>query len=232
MSVTIQSVRDRILTPGNFGVTFRHGGVGGAANYWDGLTDVWAAYQPKGAASLAASYTDLSGNGNDAGVGVAPDWDAVNGWKFNGSTHYLTTTFVPQNDQSQTMIVQFTNGVPALVRYMCGSFGGTDSRFHLGLTTSGGNRRQYGHGSFTTAATGSNAGNMCVSGSDGYYNGADEVNIANGAFTDPLSVYIGCRHRPTGADDFQAAYIQAFVLCSSTQTAGQIATAAAAMAAL
>ena len=46
-----------------------------------------AAYQPKGAASLAASYSNLANPGTyNAAPGVAPTFDASTGWTFNGST--------------------------------------------------------------------------------------------------------------------------------------------------
>ena len=101
--------------------------AGGEANWWDPNGDglcIWAAYQPKGAANQAASYVDLSGNGNNAGVGVAPGWDAVNGWKFAGTNQYLTTTFIHNRDQTQTMIVQFTN--VGNNGYLCGAYTGAN----------------------------------------------------------------------------------------------------------
>lgn len=67
-------------------------GAGSAANWWEagGATNCVAAYQPKGAASLAASYVNLANPGVfDAAPGVAPTWDAATGWSFNGSTQYL-----------------------------------------------------------------------------------------------------------------------------------------------
>ena len=65
----------------------------------------WAAI---GAASQAASYTDLSGNGNDLGVGVAPTWDAAAGWTFNGSTQWLNTSRVPAADLTETIIIRYS----------------------------------------------------------------------------------------------------------------------------
>jgi hypothetical protein len=52
-------------------------------------SQVVAAYQPKGAASLGDSYVNLANPGtNDAQVGVAPTLDG-SGWVFNGATQYL-----------------------------------------------------------------------------------------------------------------------------------------------
>ena len=67
-----------------------------------------AAYAPKGAASLVASYSNLNAPGtNDAAPGTAPTWDATNGWIFNGTNQYLTTGIVPAAGYS--MIVRFSN---------------------------------------------------------------------------------------------------------------------------
>jgi len=80
-----------------------------------------AAYQPKGAASYAASLTDLSGAGNDAYEGVAPDWDDVSGWRGDGSSMYLKTgiTLKPK-DTTQTTIVRFSDVGSAGNRYVFG----------------------------------------------------------------------------------------------------------------
>lgn len=50
-----------------------------------------AAYQPIGAASLAASYVNLASAGTyDAAPGTAPTFATATGWTFNGTTQYLT----------------------------------------------------------------------------------------------------------------------------------------------
>lgn len=61
-----------------------------------------AVYIPKGAASLADSYIDLTGNGNDAYPGVAPGWNAGDGWIFT-DTKYLETPMVPDDDHSMVV---------------------------------------------------------------------------------------------------------------------------------
>lgn len=85
--------------------------AGGAAKWYlaGGVTPI-AAYQPKGSSSLAASYINLISPGTfDAAPGVAPTWDAVNGWTFNGSTQYLTTGIIPTTNQAYSMMVRFQN---------------------------------------------------------------------------------------------------------------------------
>ena len=205
-----------------------------AANWWDptgaGLC-IWCAYQPKGAASFAASLLDLSGNGNNAsdpGGANTPGWDAVTGWAFNND--YLMTTFVPQNDQSQSMMVQYT-GV-ANNGYLAGSNSGGNIEFNVWPVT-GFATMNMSNGNSGGAAPGMAAGNITVAGNRGYRNGADEgyaIGAYGGATTNATS--IGARYWGGGVSDRIVANIQAFAIYSCTLTAPQVAAVAAAMAAL
>lgn len=70
-----------------------------ASGWWDNdgaISGCLAAWQPIGAASLAASYVNLANPGtNDASPGTAPTFGAATGWTFNGSTQYLNTGLTP-----------------------------------------------------------------------------------------------------------------------------------------
>lgn len=81
--------------------------------WWDNngaILGCVAAYQPKGAASLAASYVNLNNpSTNDAATGVAPTHATLTGWTFNGTTQYLTTGIVPVNNQTWSAIARFSN---------------------------------------------------------------------------------------------------------------------------
>lgn len=69
-----------------------------------------AAYQPIGADSLAASYTNLANAGTyDAAPGVAPGWGASTGWTFNGTTQYLTLG-IPAETKPVSFIMRLTPG--------------------------------------------------------------------------------------------------------------------------
>jgi len=213
----------------------------GAPGWWDPNNEglcVWSAYQPKGAASFAASLVDLSGNGNNAGdPGGAntPGWDAVNGWTFvSVNAEYLTTTFVPQNDQSQSMLGQFTNYGFAAAQYLCGCRGGapTIDRWYIGMRLVAADI-YYGNGGVSNVTPTIAAGNVGVAGNSGYRNGVAEGG-AIGAYgvapTQPL--YIGSANiggGPVGPID---ASIQAFVVYDCTLTAPQMLAVATAMAAL
>lgn len=204
-------------------------------DWWDphGLElSIWAAYQPKDAASLAASYTDLSGNNHDAGVGVAPTWDAINGWKGNDLDQYLTTAFVPADDQSQSFLVQFTNCSDVQAAIFGMNNGSNKALTAIPRYTG---NHYYGNGGGARALAGVYAaGNMGVAGNRAYYNG-----VAEGAVLGPwggaavLPCLILCRNGPGGVPEhFTAAYIQALAIYDTALTAAQVLTIATAMAAL
>jgi hypothetical protein len=196
-------------------------------NWWQAVpVTPWAIYQPKGAASLAASYTDLSGSGHDAGVGVAPAWDAVNGWKFNGTSQYLTTTFVPDTDQSQTALVQFSNVTNdgRLFAFRAAN----DRRFWI-IPDTGGNTVGYANGDEIEKGPLLAAGNLAVAGSEGYRNGAAESITIPGWGGEAGAVFIGAQ---VAGFKHIAAYIQAIAFYASTLTAAQVLTLATEMAAL
>lgn len=87
------------------------GGGGGGDDWWETPTTAnpICVYQPKGAASYADSKTDLSGNGNDATEGTAPGWNATDGWIFDGVDDALNTGM--QTDGTWTFLMQFTDYV-------------------------------------------------------------------------------------------------------------------------
>lgn len=64
-----------------------------ASTWWDNngaIAGCVAAYAPKGAADLAASYVNLANPGTfDTAPGVAPTFNTADGWTFNGSTTKL-----------------------------------------------------------------------------------------------------------------------------------------------
>ena len=218
------------------GVDIHHAGRPGAAaaDWWDPNGDglcVWAAYQPKGAANQAASYVDLSGNGNNAGVGVAPTWDAVNGWKFNGVNQYLTTTFVPQNDQSQSVLVQFTN--VANTGGLVGLRSPIGEYIYIRPNTSG--RCYYIHGAGVPVSTlgGLAAGNSAIAGAVGYRNGAADIALNPFAGGVPaLGLWIAALNNLGAPAFLLLGYIQALAIYDCTLTAPQVLAVAAAMSAL
>jgi hypothetical protein len=197
-----------------------------AARYWyDPFAEslcIWAAYLPRGADDLADSYIDESGEGHNTGVGVAPTWDAVNGWKFNGSTQYLTTTFVPQSDQTQTVIVQFSNVTNQ--GYLVGLWGGTNKVFAI-LPNDFGIRAIYQNGGYFFLAPHLLSGNVAVAGNRGYRNGSQESGyIGAWAGSTSLAINIGAAavDYGEGVDVYMAVHVKALAIYDCILTATQV----------
>ena len=210
--------------------------AGGAAVPWylsGGIlaANCVAAYQPKGAASLAASYVNLANPGTyDAALGVAPTWAAGTGWTFNGSTQWLDTGIVPAGGYS--MLVQFANAVGA-GNHGHGVYAAAGQRFYV-RPRSGGVSRIYGYGDTGQVIAGAPAaGNMAIAGPQGYLNGVADGGAPGAWVATVLSIAIGAENGiglPIG-NWFQGDVIAAAVY-NSTLTAPQVAAVAAAMAAL
>lgn len=78
------------------------------ANWWTagGASGAVFAYQPKSAASYAASKTDLTGNGYTASdTSSFPSWNSTDGWVFDGSGQTLTN-LANANQKPMTVIVR------------------------------------------------------------------------------------------------------------------------------
>jgi len=194
---------------------------------------VYCAYQAKGAPSLALSYTNLANPGtNNAGVGVAPGWTTGAGWQFSGSQH-LTTTFIPALDQSQTVLVQYTNFNLSLYMLLIGSWTGSGSYGRYWLGPAWGAASAIDNGGELFAGTVSAAGNIGFAGNAGYKNGsAVDGSIIAGIVTSTYPMWIGCMNHNGAAENHITAYITALVIYSDTLTAGEVATVSAAMALL
>jgi len=213
-------------------------GQDAAANWWEAAgVAPWAAYQPKGAASFAASLTDLTGNGRDAGDpggGATPGWGAVTGWTFDGIAQYLTTTFVPgvALTQNQSMLIQFTalnasTGVDKLsgvIRSGVNIFGIGEQ---VGASTIYYNGQTVGTGAPPVA------GNLAVAGAQGYRNGAADGGLIGGwSLANGQPIYIGAENNAGVAQFFASYHCTALILYDVTLTAPQVALIAAAIAAL
>lgn len=210
-----------------------------AADWWDPNNEglcIWAAYQPKGAASFAASLLDLSGNGNNAGdPGGAntPAWDAVNGWRFNAA-HYLTTAAQPIQNQTWSMLIQATNvNSGAVNRATAGcKFGGRDFRLAFDYSTPANRVLYSSNGSRLTNPLLAN-GNLCIAGRQGYRNGiADGAAIPVQANVHATTLLIGCESNGGVPGAFFIGDIQAFALYDCVLSGPQVLAVANAMAAL
>lgn len=191
------------------------------------------AYAAKGAASQAASYTNLANPGTyDAQVGVAPSWASGTGWTFNGTTQYLRVLLLPQSGWS--MIVRFSGFSGSGI-----AVGGQDTltntaRFYLSPYLGALGAQVYGYGnSFYSGGALLASGTMAITAALAYRNGA-YIGTGGGTYTNgnAVNVAIGGRWTGSAVDNLSSVSIQALAIYNATVTSGQIAALHTAMLAL
>ena len=223
----------RVLTIGNPGLRIEGALASAVGEWWEvpGKTCV-AAWQPKGAASFAASLVNLAQPGTyDAVSGATdPTWATGSGWTFNGSQH-MATGLTPNQDGSWSVIIQYTDLVTSGYN-SCGIFAyqsGAAREFGVGGYW-GGNQVTYGTGS-KKATKGPQllAGNLCAAGAVGYRNGTFDVALGDAATGTIQAIRLGGE----AVSALRARVVMvAAAIYSSTLAAGEVATLSAAMAAL
>lgn len=148
-----------------------------------------AVYQPKGAASLAASYVNLANPGTyDAAPGVAPTHDAAAGWTLNGSTQYLSTGILPVNNQTWSILARVSGAGNSPYGYVLNT-ATSDSSLYLYPAYSD-NKAYYSSGSYIGVSPNITSGTMAVAANTAYRNGVSDGTIASGgaAFTTTLLI--------------------------------------------
>lgn len=203
-----------------------------AADWWvvAGKTTV-AAYQPKGAASLAASYVNLANPGTyDATPVTAPGWSSGNGWEFTAAnSHYLSSGITPTSS-SWTVLVRYsgvTGDNRGLFGFYAGGYGFLIEVMAASNRMDMYNGLDYPSGYFNVAPA-LTAGVYGFAGKTAYRDGISDGTIPAGSLTGS-NVLIGAI---TGLGRFFEGYMQAMVIHSDTLTGGEFATVSAAMAAL
>ncbi len=187
-----------------------------------------AAYQPKGAAGLAASYVNLANPGtNNAAPGTAPTFDTSTGWTFAaGNSQYLRTGVLLLNDQSWSVLLRFSNDAGVGVAFGCA----TGAALQLAPNYSG--SAIYSSGG-SLNKTGYSSGVTGIAGNVAYKNGTAEtgtIPTSAGVFAAAL---IGARSNASDvANTFWTGKIQALAIYSAILTPTEMATVAAAMALL
>lgn len=220
-----------------FAPTFdRHAAAAAAvADWWTvaGKTCV-AAYQPKGAASRAASYSNLANPGTyDAAPGNAPGWSSATGWVFNGSTQYLTTGVVPSGTQTWSQIIRFANYGNG-GGWLCGTVGGAGTYMILTPNYNGATNdwRIYRSATQVLVSPRIAAGVMATAGAECYLNGINDGTLSAGSGALKYEYYIGGINNGGSVAGLQSTDVLAFAIYSAVLTAGEVATLSAAMAAL
>lgn len=210
--------------------------AGGAADWWEagGATGCIAAYQPKGAASLAASYSNLDNPGTYDAVEVgAPTFDTVTGWGLlRSSNQCLDTGIVPTSAYS--VAIRFSD-VPASGSDMTAfgqfSFDTGNGFYYRPNSASGSHDFACGHSS--GALSPAHAGGVAIlAGPNLYIDGTLSSSVTAAAVAS-ITLYIGAIHASDGNRFSQlTGNIQAFAMYSGTLDATQAATLSSAMAAL
>jgi len=190
-----------------------------------------AAYQPKGAASLAASYVNLNAPGtNDAFPGTAPSFNAATGWTFAAaSSQYLKTGLNPK--AAWSLIVQISNFSGLCTA--AGIYYSATAQYYIcpqvGTKIIYINRNEIDGANIAS-------GNVCIAGLNAYQNGSVLAGTFLGTadLADSVGLTIGARRRQDidGYDRYATGTIIALAIYSATLTAPQVAAVAAAMAAL
>ena len=191
-----------------------------------GSPDPLTAYQPKGADDLANSYINIVNPGTyNAALGVAPTWDAVNGWIFNGVNQYLNTGLSPQG--IWTVLIQFTNYSTA-DGLSFGSFIPPTSLFAFRTTAL---QFFYCNNDLVPGTAPYPSGNIAIAGPAGYLNGLPDVILA-GTVVLAIPAFIGCVDFFGGPNFYVSIRIQALAMYNSTLTPAQVLAVATAMALL
>jgi hypothetical protein len=199
-----------------------------------------AAYTPKGAASLAASYDNNAAPGNgladgtyDCTLGTAPSFDAATGWSFLAtSSQYLKTGFMTVDSNDFSAIVRFsdrsTNGMLFGVVNLLGNL------YWFGTQgNNGSNKVAYGNTGVAIGGAAIASGTLGFAGLKGFKNGSYDVDIGGTyTFTAAREVYVGCRNLNGSPNTYQTVKIQALAIYNTTLSAPQILAVSTAMAAL
>ena len=192
-----------------------------------GAANCIAAYQPKGAASLAASYTNLANPGTyNAAPGVAPDFDPA-GWVFTG-TQWLTTGINPNGTKKlYSIFIRVSNiGDTASPQALLGSYDTNQNSLLIFFAVN----KYHFYSSGGIVSTEAVAGGVIgISGANGYVNGTSVCTIPNGANLVSGVITIASTN---GTRILESGKVQAVAIYNTPLTAPQVAALSAVMAAL
>lgn len=194
------------------------------------------AYQPKGAASYAASKVNLTGNTDYNAVDGAayPSWDGSTGWTFTGaSSQYLNSGVIPTLDQTWSAIVRM---YATAMNNSCIFFSRSGKNLDFGLFQSN-FTSFYPHNTINTLITITSVQNsdvtLAVVGKRGYKDGYIlEGTIADSTGTGTKSIYIGAGNISGSPNYYYSGRIYALAIYNGTLTGPQVLAIHTAMAAL
>lgn len=161
-------------------ITAQRAGYGRQPEWWmaAGVRPI-AAYQPKGAASLAQSYINLANPGTyNAAPGLAPTFDSARGWLFTNSTNLNTNIVI---NSAHTLVARVANVDAGSSGQVLG--GQSTNRFYMYPRQN--SKKQYGYGSYTPSySPAMTSGVMALSSAGAYADGVKLGDITAGAWTE------------------------------------------------
>jgi hypothetical protein len=222
--------------------------AGGYTTWWtlDGaITSCVAAYQPKGAASYAASKTNLANPGTyDATNGAAyPTWDVATGWTFNNaSSQYLNSNITPTVNGQWSVIINYAYTRPATYSYptVFGCQPTPNDYPQLTLCVENGTSGapsnntvlRNGHITGLTITPRIDSGTVAIAGNKAYSNGSLVGTLTVGSVANTYKLYIGAINNNANIISFFNGIIKSLAIYNATLTAPQVAALTTAMAAL
>lgn len=198
-----------------------------------------AAYTPKGAASLAASYDNNAAPGNglpdgtyDAAPGVAPTWNAATGWIGGAGVYLLTGITPPLGAPTWSAVVRFTGILPNQVPFGMRDTSAPTGSFHI--YPSDGLKRYYRNGNLMGLSIIGPilTGIMGFAGTTAYLNGVAEAGVIPGTIDGSLPILMLTWNNNGTPGTSMTGSMQAFAVYSTTLTGPQVLAVTTAMAAL
>lgn len=219
---------------GALGRSWKREAGGELSGWWNNngaFSGCIAAYQPKGAASYAASKVNLTGDAtyNAVDPAGAVGWNTTDGW-IGGSSKYISTGYVI-SDISHSVFIRFTDA-PSAATGIVGTYNAANaSSLYIRPNSSFTTFYYYASNSFTTLLT--TAGTLGLAGKDCYKNGSDIGDLSQtGTSAGPHPLFIFAINLNGSPGQYFTGKIQAFALYSVTLTTSQAADLHTAMAAL
>ena len=227
----ITALGSRSGIQGALGRSVKRAAAGGG--WWDlngTITSCVAAYQPKGAASYAASKVNLTGNTDyDATEGTAPDWDSTNGWDFVTAENKVLTTGISVTD-NMSIIIRFSDAKSTGDNYLFGlTAQSTNKEYWLAPNNQYFAKIKYARWDRQDSVSSKIAsGVLALSTNSLYING--DLDVTAGSGTTPSANIIIGRQKPTYGQP--VAKIQAMAIYNAALTEQNISDLTTAMAAL
>ena len=194
-----------------------------------------AAYQPKGAASYAASLVNLTGNATYDATGYnTPTWDASYGWNLIGYSPFkYIRTGITSMTTGWSIVALVDTSVAASVFGVSNAAG---KQKRVALNFNGGRASWYlDSGLYGTGTSSIKAGNVAILGNKGYVNGTLDCTGTDTGDYSGVDFQIGGYNKNGTADGFATGAqikIKAIAIYNTVISTAQLSALVTAMAAL